>query len=495
MIGRNKGKSDKQYPEEKQLNSLLYRFGYIAKAQEPLHIPERLKNKLPNWSLHSFNDLSLFVHPELPVTFSSVGQISIVILGRVFNPFKKELNAQTICNQLSKAPKNSEEFFDLLDELSGRHVVFAKIDDTWYAFPDGFSSKMRYFSKEKCPTLSSHINLLAEVTGASIDYEMYAFITSEAYKKKDVKNLPGLKTEFENLYVAPANHSVSLSTADLERFWPRQNLSHKDTTYATDCLIQYLDGYSDYIALNFDEEIFGLTGGMDSRTMIAPLLAKEVHLSTFTQLRGSQSNIQDLRTAKELAKKFNFGHKVIDVSSEAARINGFFSKSREILRTNGGPHRLNTIFSTDALYNAYKDSNKVTNYSRGFGGEILRGFHQKNGDKLKTANAEHFSRILSIHAESPVAINAFAEQIKMLDYQNCHDADLYDLFYMEHRMSKWGANSLNETDVAVHTMVGFNSRKLYGVHMGLPIEVRATREVFKQSIMHFHKELLSVDIV
>jgi len=83
----------------------------------------------------------------------------------------------------------------------------------------------------------------------------------------------------------------------------------------------------------------------------------------------------------------------------------------------------------------------------------------------------------------------------MLDYDNCYDADLYDLFYMEHRMSKWGANSMNETDVAVHTMVGFNSRKLYGASMGLPIKEREKRDSFKDSITYFCSELLKVDIV
>ena len=474
---------------------LLYKFGYLAKAGERLKLASSLKSKLPFWREYFFNELSLFAHPDLPITFSTKSNNNVVILGHAFNPFSKTLDSQLVCDKLASFEEESSAFFEEMDELSGRFIVFAKFKNVWRAYPDGFSSKMRYFTKESSPTLSSHVNLLAEATGSSIDFDMYAFITSEAYKKKDVKNLPGLKTEFENVYVAPANHSLRLDNGALTRFWPRGNICHKDTELASNVLISYLDGYSDYIAQNFDEEIFGLTGGMDSRTMLAPLIAKGVKLNTFTQLRGSQSNLADLKAAKALAEKFNFSHRVIDVSSQDARVNGYFSESRKALRTNGGPHRLNTVFSTDALYNAYKGLNTLTNYSRGFGGEILRGFHQRNGKKLKVAEAEHFSKIMAIHAQTALSIDAFAEQISMLDYDNCYDADLYDLFYMEHRMSKWGANSMNETDVAVHTMVGFNSRKLYGASMGLPIKEREKRDSFKDSIMYFCSELLKVDIV
>ena len=52
------------------------------------------------------------------------------------------------------------------------------------------------------------------------------------------------------------------------------------------------------------------------------------------------------------------------------------------------------------LKSLYKDLNTLTNYSRGFGGEILRGFHQRNGKKLKVAEAEHFSKIMAIHAQT-----------------------------------------------------------------------------------------------
>lgn len=474
---------------------LLYKFGYLAKAGERLKLTSSLRSKLPFWREHFFNGLSLFAHPDLPIAFSTHNNNNVVILGHAFNPFSKVLDSQLVCDKLANFKEESSAFFEEIDELSGRFIVFAKFDEVWRAYPDGFSSKMRYFTKELNPTLSSHVNLLAEATGSSIDFDMYAFITSEAYKKKDVKNLPGLKTEYENVFVAPANHSLRLDNASLSRFWPRGNICHKDTELASNVLISYLDGYSDYIAQNFDEEIFGLTGGMDSRTMLAPLIAKGVKLNTFTQLRGSQSNLADLKAAKSLAEKFNFSHRVIDVSSQDVRVNGYFSESRKALRTNGGPHRLNTIFSTDALYNAFKDLTSRTNYSRGFGGEILRGFHQRNGKKLKVAEAEHFSRIMAIHTQTAISIDSFSEHIEMLDYNNCCDADLYDLFYMEHRMSKWGANSMNETDVAVHTMVGFNSRKLYASSMGLPLKIREKRNAFRDSVNYFCKELFEVDIV
>ena len=169
------------------------------------------------------------------------------------------------------------------------------------------------------------------------------------------------------------------------------------------------------------------------------------------------------------------------MSTAKSRLEGYFDPSRKVLRMNGGPHRLNAVYSNDAFFKHFKDNlSDNCSFTRGFGGEIIRGFYQKSGQQLKEATASKFAGLTGILGDSDLVKLYFQHFIDNLGYDKCFDADLFDIFYMEHRMSKWAANSLNETDITAHSIVGMSCRKLYEVNMGLPFEYRKSREVFKK---------------
>ncbi|QJR81531.1 hypothetical protein CA267_012445 [Alteromonas pelagimontana] len=472
-----------------------YRFGYIANIGMRPKFSGSLSSSLGHWVELQVNTLSLLVHPESPVYKVKSSPTHVVLVGHIFDALNKEFDSQKIAEKLAAYNSATKEFLGSLDSLAGRYVIFINFGRGWEVYPDAFGSKMRYFSPSHPGLVASHSSLLANACGAQLDFDMFAFISSESYRKRDVKNLPGLATEYEDVYVAPANHMLELTQMNLERFWPRHNVRHNDMELAAATFIQYLDGYSDYIAKTFDKEIFGLTGGMDSRTMLAPLLAKGVEVESFTLLRGGADNRQDLETAKQLAISFGFAHTVVNVSTEASRIQGYFADVRKALRMTGGPQRLNTIHSNDTFYRAFKDKASVnSNFSRGFGGEIIRGFFQKQGKPLKKATAEKFAGIMGINGQEEITKHYFQHFIDNLSYDKCYDADLFDIYYMEHRMSKWGANALTESDLTAHSMVGMSCRKLYEVNMGLPLDVRGTREVFKRTVQYFAPELLNIEV-
>ena len=484
-----------QQSDDTDIAARFYRFGYVANVGNYPSFSTPLSRDLTDWINCQIGTLHLTLHPECPIYTYAHEKRQIVVLGHVFDACEKMLDSQAVCDSLGQYTHTSEAFLSHLDSLAGRYVIFANFGAGWDVYPDAFGSKMRYFSPEAPGMVASHSSLLANAIGAQLDFDMFAFMTSEAYRKRDVKNLPGLATEYENTFVAPANHALDLTQMHLHRFWPRADIRHTDEKLAETVFIEYLDSYSDYVAQQFDKDIFGLTGGMDSRTMLAPLLAKGVEIEAFTLLRGSQSNREDLETAKVLAKQFGFNHTIVDVSTEEARNFGYYSNVRKALRQAGGPQRLNTGHSNASFYRAFKDkATQNSNFSRGFGGEIIRGFYQRQGKPLKEATASKFAGLMGIHGKSELTQYYFKHFIDNLAYDSCYDADLFDIYYMEHRMSKWGANALSESDLTAHSMVGMSCRKLYEVNMGLPLEVRVTRNVFKKTVQHFYPSLLDVDI-
>lgn len=473
----------------------LYRFGYIANVGIEPKLYGGTEVVLSSWVRRKVGTLHFLLHPETCYWESIAGDTQIIIVGHVFDAINGNLNSQTIADDLAKAKSETTSFLDYMDNLAGRYLVFANFGCGWTVYPDAFGSKMRYFSTNALGTVASHATLLANACGIPLNYDMQGYITSKSYRQRDVKNLPGLSTEFEELYVAPANHALELTRMNLGRFWPRNNIAHDDTSLAEQTFITYLDNYSDYILETFDTDVFGLTAGMDSRTMLAPLLAKGVNVEAFTLLRGGESNRKDMEGAKALAAKFGFSHTPINVSSEKAILDGYFDPSRKALRMNGGPQRLNAIYSNDSFFKQFKD--KLPNnssFTRGFGGEIIRGFYQKSGKPLLKPSASKFAGLTGILGDADIVKMYFQHFIDNLDYDKCFDADLFDIFYLEHRMSKWAANSLSETDITAHSIVGMSCRKLYELNMGLPFEYRKSREVFKKTISHFCPELFEVEI-
>lgn len=473
----------------------LYRFGYIANVGVAPTLTGELSTVLSNWISKKVGTLHFFLHPETSFWEASTPHSTVVIVGHVFDAIKGNLDSQNIVEELAQYKLASQEFLQYLDNLAGRYLVFVNNGSGWTVYPDAFSSKMRYFSPEALGTVASHATLIANACGLPLDFDIQGYMLSDSYRKRDVKNLPGLSTEYESLFVAPANHSLELTGMNLKRFWPRENICHNDTALAEQTFITYLDNYSNYIVKNFDTDVFGLTAGMDSRTMLAPLLAKSMDIEAFTLLRGGESNRKDMEGAKALAAKFGFSHTPINVATASSRLEGYFHPNRKALRMNGGPHRLNAIYSNDAFFKQYKDVlSDNCSFTRGFGGEIIRGFYQKSGQPLQKATASKFAGLTGILGDSELVKLYFQHFIDNLDYDKCFDADLFDIFYMEHRMSKWAANSLSETDATAHSIVGMSCRKLYEVNMGLPFEYRKSREVFKKSIAHFCPELLDIEI-
>ena len=473
----------------------LYRFGYIANVGMAPMLTGELSPALNDWIRKSIGTLHFLLHPETKFWQASSPHSNIVIVGHVFDAINGNLDSQNIVEKLAEFKSVSDGFLEYLDNLAGRYLVFANHGAGWITYPDAIGSKMTYFSPESLGTVASHATLIANACGIPLNFDIQGYMLSDSYRKRDVKNLPGLCTEYENLFVAPANHSLELMGMNLERFWPRENISHNNTELAEQTFITYLDNYSDYITKTFDTDVFGLTAGMDSRTMLAPLLAKNVNIEAFTLLRGGESNRQDMEGAKALAAKFGFSHTQINVSTAKSRLEGYFDPSRKVLRMNGGPHRLNAVYSNDAFFKHFKDNlSDNCSFTRGFGGEIIRGFYQKSGQQLKEATASKFAGLTGILGDSDLVKLYFQHFIDNLGYDKCFDADLFDIFYMEHRMSKWAANSLNETDITAHSIVGMSCRKLYEVNMGLPFEYRKSREVFKKSISHFCPELFDIEI-
>lgn len=475
-------------------SALLYRYGYLvsitnAFSDEPLWDNPQIHS----WPTHEWSGLTIKVHPETPLHFSSKGGMNVCVIGHVFDPFNKTFDAQALASDLCDRSANEDAFHHQLDNLSGKFVVLLGRGNTWRVYQDAFASKSVYYDAQVPGVVGSHAELVADATGDGVDLNVIAFLQSPAYQKRDVKYLPGLRTIYQNVFYCPGNHVLELVTGAVRRYYPRP---YKDEP-SDDLLIRYLDGYSDYIVQNFDRELFGLTGGLDSRTMLAPLSAKKVPMTTFTLNRGDVNggSPKDIALAKQLSAEVGADHHEV-VIDYAALTPNYFKETMQVLRQNTGFARLNSPVANTQLYARFKklQAKEKLSYSRGFGGEILRGFYQGKGGEISSVEARQFASAYGVMPKSPFVRDSFQDFINRSDFSNLDGVDINDVFYWEHRMSGWGSLAVAETDILACTFVGYNSRRLYNAFFSRPFEERDKRVAFKRAIEHFNPKLLNYDV-
>lgn len=470
---------------------LAFKYGFVAHVPKQSCIDLKRFPVIQNWPEKTVSDLEFVHHPSTSYEFQTKGRKALIIIGEVFNPYSKQFDAKEIVTELISRLHKETSFFDYLDELSGRFVVLVK-DGDWKAYSDAFAARSIFYDAGRPGFISSHAALTAEITGDHFDFNMLAFIQSNGYQKRDVKYLPGLRTMWKYVYYCPANHSINLHSGVVQRFWPRQGI--KDGS-AEQSLITYLDGYSDYIKKRYDREIFGLTAGLDSRTILAALVAKNVPITTFTLNRGEDGNSKDIQIAAQISKYIEADHKQIKIDGSKVK-EAFFTEVMQVLRQSSGHMRLNSPYGNHVLYEFFKEEfpGEKVSYSRGFGGEILRGFYQNKSGRINSVSSPSFANAYGVLAGSPIVRDAFEHYISCSNYDDLYGIDVNDIFYWEHRMSGWAAVAVAETDLTACTFVGYNSRRLYSAFLTNGFDDRIQRNEFKSAISHFKPELLDFEI-
>lgn len=411
----------------------------------------------------------------------------LALIGTAFDAYNKIFDPQRLLQHLAGKLSNETAFLNALDNLSGKFVLLIRHDDGWKLYNDAFSSRSIFYHDEHGGLVASHAALLADAVNARVDNDCLTFIQHADFKARDVKYLPGRRTLYCDLYYCPANHRFVMAEHTTERYWPRAGT--KIDPDAGQSLIQYLDGYGDYIKQHYDQEFFGLTAGMDSRVLFSLMIAKGMPMQVFTMLRGDPSggSKADMQMAKAMCAHFSLPHREVRVDFKRLGSNSF-TPSMQVLRANTGHMRGNAMIANSQFSDEFGPELHTvrTSYSRGFGGEIMRGFYHRQGP----ATAKHFASLYGLMAGSAYVQDSFEHFAKCSDFSQTHGISVNDLYYWEHRMSGWAALGVAETDLFADTFAGYNSRRLYEAFMRESPEQREAREGFKAAIRHYCPTLL-----
>ena len=238
------------------------------------------------------------------------------------------------------------------------------------------------------------------------------------------------------------------------------------------------------------EIVLGVTGGADSRVLLAALLAHDARVTGCTWTGPGRLARGEAAIVDRLVHAARLTNVPVEVPAEDD------SPVAQLASFNAPIHRGATI--TAAMARVWGHNPRAI-FVRGWGGEVMRGFYSTSKGPLSDASPRELMRaygsgvkIRPVSAEYERRCLPFFErwaEITRLDDAVALGHDPNDLFYWEHRMGIWGASMLNGLDPAMNNLTGLNSRAMFSAAYGLPRAERLTKDLFARLVERYDPRL------
>ncbi|NUU33226.1 hypothetical protein [Arthrobacter sp. C9C5] len=477
-------------PANAELDRLLYRNGFVV-SKSPAEAPS-----LAGWTSVPVGDAYLTLHPETRFVTAAAAGRHLALVGLAFDPERGLYQESDVLAALLDAVANDDDFYAVLDRLAGRFALIVQSDGRTEIYQDAMGSRSVFYSTAGAPIAASHAEIVADLIGARFADFFVPFLTSRNYQQRDVKYLPGVATPYDHVVQLTPNTKLIMPQQKVERFWPRKEMGPETTNEeATAALVAHLHGLRWYLAVNGRRPVLGLTAGTDSRGVFAA--TKDSSPVIFTYVRSESANLtgsSDARAAAAIAGAYGLEpqvwpiHNRLTLNQTDDALSEAFRRSTGYYRGPGSPW-LGRLAQTGAKI-------KGGLFIRGFGGEVMRGFYQSQEKRITKVNVQQLSNAYDVNAGSHITRSFFEDMMERvsLTTESIMGYDPNDIFYWEHRMGTWGSVSMSEADLAMPSIVGYNSRNLFATFMALPQAIRASRSAFAEATVELAPLLKDVDV-
>ncbi len=466
-------------PRNEDLDRLLYRNGFVV-SEAPIDAPS-----LAGWKTARVGSVLITLHPETPFVMAEAGGRHLALVGLAFDPEMGVYQESQVLAGLLDAVGNEHDFHAVLDRLAGRFVLIVQAGSQTELYQDALGSRSVFYSSAGAPVAASHAEIVADIIGTRFADFFVPFLTSRNYQQRDVKYLPGVATPYNHVIQLTPNTKLIMPQQKVERFWPREQIGVETTDEeATAALVAHLHGLRWYLAINGRRPVFGLTAGTDSRGVFAA--TKDSSPVIFTYVRSEAANMtgsSDARRASEIAGAYGLEaqiwpiHNRLTLNQTGDALSEAFRRATAYYRGPGSPW-LGRLALT---------GHKVKGglFIRGFGGEVMRGFYQSQNKRIGKVNVQQLANAYDVNAGSHITRGFFEDMMERVSFttESLRGYDPNDIFYWEHRMGTWGSVSMSEADLAMPSMVAYNSRNLFKTFMALPEAVRASRSAFEAATL------------
>lgn len=458
---------------------LAYRLGFLC-IERTLSVPA--PDAVSGWHRFVLGHADLYVHPGSCVQSVETDRgEQLIAVGDLFVAHGTRSVEELL---LDVASGDREPLAD----LSGRFALFTtRQSETICVMHDPLGSQTVYYSATG-GLAGSHSALLAETLGMPRSRAVRRYMGLPEYKARTTRFLPGDLTMFDDVLMLAPNNELALSSAQTKRYWPSSPISRTTHSEAEKVWEEYFSNYAEFLAPRYSP-VLGLTGGTDSRSVIATLRSKGLTLRCETW-----DSMQPAERARidPMVSHLGVEHRWLDLKhrSEVSR----FGEIRSAAQKAAGFTRGTPILP--ALVDEAAGERDIFLYGHGTG--VMRGSYSRlfkawlPEDPLKRLYALYAGpgRKNASREYEKFTLDALSDFLRRANYDaELFGADIGDLFYWEQRMSNWGALQISTFAVAIQSHAAFNSRRLFAAFWGIEGEARSEKLLNMEIMRHYDSTL------
>lgn len=461
-----------------RVDNIDFRLGFIC-ARRSQRLAQQ--QELSGWNRILTQKHKLFVHPEtsMRTTCDAQGR-TVLVLGDIFVAH----GDVDLDNHLLRIASGEREG---LDDLSGRFALFVFDEDQGTVLHDPLGSQSVFYSVGPDAIVASHAALLAQQTDVSVSKRLQSYMQTEGYRRRTTRFLPGDLSLYSGIVHLIPNNELDMRSGATTRYWPIRPVAAATLEELHAVWSEYFSRYAMFLKTRFTP-VIGLTGGLDSRAVIAALRAFGVEARFVTWNMGED----EAARIPGLAQHVGGRHDWLSLTKEA--VDPAYAAVRTAARLATGFTRGTPVLP--ALMAALAGPRDA--FVKGLGGEVMRGpFSAAEKPWLPTEPVDMMYRLYagrSPQGDDPLyettTAEAFAAYLQRANYgAELFDCDVGDLFYWEQRMGTWTSVQHAEMSVAMQSHSAMNSRRLFATSWGLPHEQRFSSELLLELMRRFDPKI------
>ncbi len=258
---------------------------------------------------------------------------------------------------------------DLINYIKGNFLLVIIKDEQFTIFSDkmGIKKVFYYYSKNNCFIFTNRFKLLTGNINGEVDYESLAIYS---LMNHFIGGFTFLKDVF---YSKPSSKICFNGDITLDSYWDCEELLNLDIKKlfcktVSEMFVKMVRSYVDY--LNPVRISLTLTGGLDSRAILAALMHMGIKPGTFTY---GNPHSGDVITAKKVAQACGLNHRNYFVKPT---VQWFSDLADEIVDKGNSMihiHRAHRLFAVAAADSDIPDNEIL--FGGYLGGELLRNFY------------------------------------------------------------------------------------------------------------------------
>lgn len=456
----------------------LYPYGFIFSYRNSLKVPDTFKLLKIN------NEYNFYYDPISTIKYKMDLDDFIIIHGHfTFSNPDSSIDNDELIELLFTAYSNDfNEFLDLLDYLAGRYVIIVGNSNEVKIYNDAVGTRSVYYSLSSY-LVSSHVNLIADNQEKIIDSLV------EQYN-----NLPKIssRTPFEDIRSLMPNFSLSFTTKEMERYFPRKenpyiNLNHEEKVTLFD---RILKKEINYYMNNYSNVVHSLTGGFDSRSSLATCkdYLQDIKFFTYTLSK------EDVAKNSKVSTRYEEDKSIVEQFISFLPINHTFLYLKDIKKP--VEKDLNYLLSKNSIVQHgrnliphYLDfvGNKHTIHVRGNASALLKSPYlsttEEHGMAFLIKKLISNMHLKKDNSPSEELVATLKKEFLELGYhKDYHGYKGLDLAFWEIRTGRFQTEVFNESDVAFDSLNPINIRALFEIALSFNLEVRKTNFIAEELI-------------